>query len=301
MALNGGKLNGAGQITGSVASAGGEVAPGTASTTGVINLTGDYSETSASKLTIKIAGLVAGQFDQLNVTGNTTLAGTFNGSFIGGYTPALGTTVWSVLTYASHTGAFTTVNPPTYARGTVTSAYKPTSFDLTAVTPASADLKLVMNGPATVNAAAPLSYTIDVSNLGPDATSGLVTVADTLPAGATGASGSGTGWSCGAPSGGIITCTTLTSGNALPTLTISMTAPVASSNVTRQRHRLELRLRSGRHQQLGQRRHERRPSGEPGHHQSQCWRDAGQSRPELLLHHRRHQQRPVDGDRTGRH
>jgi len=236
MALNGGTLNGAGLITGSVASAGGEVAPGTASTTGVINVNGDYTETSTSKLTIKIAGPSAGQFDQLNVTGNANpLAGTFTGTFIGGYSPATGTTVWSVLTYASHTGAFETVNPPTYARGTVTSAYSPTSFDLTAVTPAAADLKLLMNGPATINAAAPLSYTINVSNLGPDPANGVITVADTLPAGATAASGSGTGWSCGAPSGGVITCTTpgpLASGNSLPVLTISMTAPVASGNVT---------------------------------------------------------------------
>ncbi|HSY49073.1 MAG TPA: hypothetical protein VLC46_09690 [Thermoanaerobaculia bacterium] len=235
LALNGGTLNGAGLITGSVASDGGEVAPGTASTTGVINLTADYSETSASKVTIKIAGPSTGQFDQLNVPGTATLAGTFNSSFIGGYTPATGTTIWSVLTYANHSGAFATVTLPTYSGGTVTSAYDPTSFDLTAVTPPAADLKLVMGGPATDTAAAPLSYTIDVSNLGPNATSGVITVVDTLPTGATAASGLGTNWTCGAPSGGVITCTTpgpLASGNALPTLTISMTAPVASGNVT---------------------------------------------------------------------
>src|SRR4029077_18488855 len=137
----------------------GNVAPGTTSTTGVINLTGNYSEVSSSNVTIKIAGSTAGQFDQFNIPRNAPLAGVFTGTFINSYTPPLGTTVWSVLTYAGHSGAFATVHPPTYARGTVTSAYTPTSFDLTAVTPAAADLKLVMNGPATVNAAAPLSYT----------------------------------------------------------------------------------------------------------------------------------------------
>ncbi len=235
--MEGGILDGTGTITGDLDNYG-NVKPGTPTTVGTITVTGTYTSgslSSSSIVTIKIAGSSTGQFDQLNVTGAATLDGTFNGSFLGGYVPPSGTTTWPVITYASHTGTFATVNPPVYAGGTVTSATNPTSFDLIAFTPATADLKLLMNGPSTVGAASPLAYTIDVSSLGPDPTGGVITVTDTLPAGVTGATGSGTGWTCGPPSGGVITCTNagpLTSGNALPTLTISMTAPIATGSVT---------------------------------------------------------------------
>jgi uncharacterized repeat protein (TIGR01451 family) len=232
--MQGGILDGAGTLTADIDNYG-EIKPGTTSTTGVINITGNYNSGPPSIVSIKLAGPAAGQFDQVNITGTATLDGTFNATFLGGYIPTTGTAVWQVITYASHSGSFATQNLPTYSTGTVTSAYNPTSFDLTAVTPPSADLKLVMNGPATVNAGAPLSYTISVSNLGPDPSSGTISVADTLPAGVTGASGSGTGWSCGAPSGGVITCTTpgpLATGPPLPALTMAMTAPVATGNIT---------------------------------------------------------------------
>jgi uncharacterized repeat protein (TIGR01451 family) len=167
LALNGGTLDGAGLITGSVASNGGEVAPGTASTTGVINLTGTYSETSASKLTIKLAGPNAGQFDQLNVTGTATLAGTFTGTFLGAYTPSTGTTTWSVLTYSTHSGSFATVNLPAYSGGSVTSAYNPTSFDLTAFTPPITDVSITKTGPPSIAVGQNITYTITVTNAGP--------------------------------------------------------------------------------------------------------------------------------------
>ncbi len=231
--MEGGFLDGNGTLTADIDNYG-EIKPGTTSAIGTINITGNYNSGPPSIVTVKLAGPSAGQFDQVTITGSATLDGTFNATFLGGYIPTTGTTTWPVMTYASETGTFATVNLPTYSTGTVTSATNPTAFDLTAVTPPSADLKLLMNGPATVDAGAPLSYTIDVSNLGPDPTSGTITVADTLPAGVTGASGSGGGWSCGAPSGGVITCTApgpLASGNALPTLTMAMTAPVVTGNI----------------------------------------------------------------------
>lgn len=232
--MQGGILDGAGNLTADVDNYG-EIKPGTTSSTGVINITGNYNSGPPSIVSIKLAGPAAGQFDQVNITGTATLDGTFNATFLSGYIPTTGTTTWQVITYASHSGSFATQNLPTYSTGMVTSATNPTSFDLTAVTPPSADLKLIMNGPASVDAGASLSYTIDVSNLGPDPTSGTISVADTLPAGVTGASGSGTGWSCGAPSGGVITCTApgpLATGPGLPTLTMAMTAPVVTGNIT---------------------------------------------------------------------
>ncbi|HEV7427903.1 MAG TPA: hypothetical protein VGQ46_16225 [Thermoanaerobaculia bacterium] len=235
MDLEGGVLDGSGIITGDVSNSA-NVKPGTATAVGTITVTGNYRmdlPPGNGAVTIKIASPAS--FDQLNITGTATLAATFNGSFINGYTPATGTTTWPVITYASETGTFTTVNPPTYPTGSVTHAYNATSFNLTAVTPAAANLRLVMNGPSAAGATSPISYTIDVSNLGPDPTSGVITVVDTLPAGVTTPSGSGSGWSCGPPSSGTITCTNagpLTNGNSLPTLTISMTAPVASGNIS---------------------------------------------------------------------
>jgi len=237
MDLEGGIVDGNGTITGDLDNYG-KVKPGTATTVGTINVTGNFAMGAlpgGGEVVIKIAGPSAGQFDQLKITGTATLDATFTGGFINAYKPATGTTTWPVITYASHTGSFTTVNDPTYPGGTVTHAYNPTSFDLTAVTPATANLKLLMNGPATAGAGTPISYTIDVSNLGPDPTSGVITVVDTLPAGVSGASGSGTGWTCGGAAGGTITCTNpgpLTSGNSLLTLTISMTAPAATGSIT---------------------------------------------------------------------
>jgi uncharacterized repeat protein (TIGR01451 family) len=73
-----------------------------------------------------------------------------------------------------------------------------------------------------------------VGNNGPDSISGTVTVVDTLPAGVTGASASGSGWTCGAVTGGTITCTTPgpVSVGQLPILTFSMTAPTTGGVIT---------------------------------------------------------------------
>jgi uncharacterized repeat protein (TIGR01451 family) len=234
--MEGGILDGSGTLTADVESAGG-IKPGTTSAIGAITITGNYDSLSSSTSTvsIKLAGAVAGQFDQVSISGTATFDGIFNGTFIGGFIPPTGTTTWPVITYASHTGTFATQNLPVNPRGSVTSSFDPTAFDLTAVSIANADLKLLMSGPASVNAGAPVSYTIDVSSLGPDPTSGTISVANTLPAGVTGASGSGSGWTCGAPAGSVITCTQpgpLASSGTLPTLTISMTAPVTTGNIT---------------------------------------------------------------------
>jgi uncharacterized repeat protein (TIGR01451 family) len=66
------------------------------------------------------------------------------------------------------------------------------------------------------------TYTITVSNAGGAATSGVVTVTDTLPAGLTPSTQSGTGWTCGA-SGQTVTCTrsnALAAGASYPAITL---------------------------------------------------------------------------------
>jgi len=233
--MEGGILDGTGTLTADIDNYG-EIKPGTTSSIGAITITGNYdSGASTSTVSLKLAGAAPGQFDQLNVSGTANFDGTFNATLFGGFIPPTGTTNFPVINYASHTGSFATENLPTYPHGGFTSAYDPTAYVLTAVTVPNADLKLLMNGPASADAGTPISYTINVSNLGPDPTSGTISVAHTLPAGVTGASGSGSGWTCGAPSGGVITCTQpgpLASSGTLPALTISMTAPVTTGNIT---------------------------------------------------------------------
>ncbi|MEA2568380.1 MAG: hypothetical protein QOI24_381 [Acidobacteriota bacterium] len=235
MQLSGGVLDGDGTITGDVQNDA-NVAPGdNTTTTGVINVTGTYTQGSGGTLTTKIGGPSAGQYDQLTVSGASTLAGTFKATLINSYLPLNGAT-FPMVTYASESGTFGTEQLPTWPHGSFTSAYNPTAYVLTAVvTPSVADLAIVKSGPATVNAGAALSYTIAITNNGPDPSSGTTTVVDTLPAGVTGASGTGIGWNCGAPSGGTITCTNtdvMTSGGQLATLTIAMTAPIAGGGIT---------------------------------------------------------------------
>ncbi|MEZ4961033.1 MAG: MopE-related protein [Saprospiraceae bacterium] len=95
-----------------------------------------------------------------------------------------------------------------------------------------ADLSMLVGDSADpVSAGAGFSYSLDVSNNGPSmATS--ITVTDNLPAGVGVVNASGTGWSCGV-SGSTVTCTRSSLGiGAAPTITISVTAPVAAGNIT---------------------------------------------------------------------
>jgi len=237
MDIEGGIIDGAGTITGDVDNYG-EIKPGTATTVGTINITGNFdmgTTPPTGAVTIKISGPSAGQFDQLNVTGSANLDATFNGSFINGYAPATGSTTWPVITYATHTGAFTTVNVPAYPGGSVTYAYNPTSFDLTAVTPATADVQITNSGPSSANAGDTLSYTVNISNLGPDPTSGAITVIDSSTGGATPIGGTAaSGWTCSIVSGSIqctTTSTALANGGSLPALTFTWTAPASTATV----------------------------------------------------------------------
>ncbi len=76
-------------------------------------------------------------------------------------------------------------------------------------------------------------YTLTVSNGGSAATTGTMTVTDTLPAGLTFVSGTGTGWSCSAAAQ-VVTCTNAgtpiaVSGNSVITLNVNVAANAAAS------------------------------------------------------------------------
>ncbi len=85
--------------------------------------------------------------------------------------------------------------------------------------------------PSPAVAGAPLTYTIEIANAGPDSATDVV-VTDPLPAGVTFVSASGAGWSC-SHDAGTVTCTRadLAVGTA-PAIAIEVTAPNAITSLS---------------------------------------------------------------------
>lgn len=81
-------LKGDGTIIGDVFVHGGTINPG--HSPGKLTITGDLTLDADSVLTIEIGGTGAGEFDQFDVSGTTTLAGTLNLVFLSGFNPEAG-------------------------------------------------------------------------------------------------------------------------------------------------------------------------------------------------------------------
>ncbi len=115
-----------------------------------------------------------------------------------------------VVTVTGTTAAGTTISNPADVTAQTTDSLPSNNTTTTSVLVESAtgaDLSVSMTAaPTPVFVSSPLSYSIQVQNLGLTAASG-VTVTDTLPTGLTAASATTTQGSCGAPSGGKIVCT----------------------------------------------------------------------------------------------
>ncbi len=107
-----------------------------------------------------------------------------------------------------------------------------TSTAVTAVT-ASADLAMTKLGPPTVTAGGSVAYSLVVVNNGPSDAANL-SVADTLPAGVTFVSATGTGWTCSNVGNVSVTCTrpALAAGATAPTITVTVTAPAQAGSLT---------------------------------------------------------------------
>ncbi|MGO9917135.1 MAG: beta strand repeat-containing protein [Isosphaeraceae bacterium] len=86
-------LSGPGTVNGNLVNDG-EVDMGSAP--GVIKVMDDYTQAATGVLTVKIAGAVGTEFDQLDVLGTATFAGTLNATLMNGFAPVAGDT-FSVL------------------------------------------------------------------------------------------------------------------------------------------------------------------------------------------------------------
>ena len=102
------------------------------------------------------------------------------------------------------------------------------------------DLIISKTGPASFTLGVNGVYTLTVSNIGAKVTSGIITVTDTLAAGLTFVSGTGTNWTCTA-AGQVVTCTrpaanTLAAGSvatptAAPAITLTVSVAAAAAPV----------------------------------------------------------------------
>ena len=108
--IMGGVLAGNGSVSATVVNSG-RIAPG--SSASLLRILGDYTQTSSGHLDLELGNSTPGiGFDQLQVQGTASLAGTLNVSSIGGFHPSIGDT-FRVLTFASRTGDFSVFSDST--------------------------------------------------------------------------------------------------------------------------------------------------------------------------------------------
>ncbi len=183
--IDGGTVTGNGTISANVSNDG-TFAPGASA--GTITIAGNFTQSNTGVINSEIGGTAPGTgYDQLVVTGAATLDGTMNVTFINAFTPA-DANVFDLVTWASHTGAFATVNLPPFPPGTLIPTYETNAFRITA--DAVGDLGITKTGPANATVGQNISYSIVVNNGGPSAADNVI-VSDPTPANMTWVSNSG--------------------------------------------------------------------------------------------------------------
>ncbi len=167
--IQGGTLSGPGTVNANVTNAG-EVDLG--SSPGLLAVTGNYTQTSAGTLALKVGGAAAGTlFDQVNVTGTAALDGTLNVSLINGFGPSAGES-FDVLNFASSSGSFATFNSPLIGGlPELSTSTMPASLDLVGAT-TSPDLAVsdINFTPANALLGQNVTVTYTDTNLGTQAT-----------------------------------------------------------------------------------------------------------------------------------
>ncbi|OPY03607.1 MAG: Lectin C-type domain protein [Syntrophorhabdus sp. PtaB.Bin184] len=124
--LEGGTLGGGGTLSGNLFADGGTLFPG--SSPGTFTITGNYTQTGTT-LAIEIQGTGASEYDRLVVTGAAQLGGTLTVTLLNGFMPSPGDS-FTIMTYASHTGTFSTTNLPALTDGSWLISYNNTSVVL---------------------------------------------------------------------------------------------------------------------------------------------------------------------------
>ena len=98
------------------------------------------------------------------------------------------------------------------------------------------DLAISKSATSAFTVGSSATYGLTITNVSTGSTTGALTVTDTLPAGLSFASGTGTGWSCAA-TGQVVTCTNAgplaASASTAITLTVNVSAPAAPSVTNR--------------------------------------------------------------------
>jgi hypothetical protein len=122
----GGVLSGSGAIVAPSVSNSATVSPGTPVTPGTpvagkLTITGNFIQTTSGTLRAELGGTAGGTFDVLAVSGSATLAGLLDVYLFNGFHPANGN-VFGVMTYASHTGTFTSTDGLSVAGGAALTA-----------------------------------------------------------------------------------------------------------------------------------------------------------------------------------
>jgi uncharacterized repeat protein (TIGR01451 family) len=151
---------------------------------------------------------------------------------------ASGTATYTVNATVSNTASGTISNTATVAVPTYLNEATPANNTATDNDPVVNAANLSMSKTAVTTTFAVgnnASYTLAVSNAGPQSATGPITVSDTLPAGLGYVSGTGTGWTC-SNVGAAVTCTNpgpLATGNSLAAITLSVSvAATAAPSVT---------------------------------------------------------------------
>ena len=150
---------------------------------GFLDITGNYTQTADGSLVLDLGGTDYGTFDQLQVSGAVTLAGNLTAHLIDGFAPTVGESD-AVITFLSRTGAFASQHFDNPGNGDVlTSSVGATFVAIQAVAPSS-DLVLAGHSSANATAGGVITYTLTVSNDGPDGQAN-VNLSDVVPTGTT--------------------------------------------------------------------------------------------------------------------
>ncbi len=203
---------------------------------GKVDVTGTFVQGATGSLDILLGGVLPGtQHGQLVTNSGPTFAGPLNVTFNGPYQP-LTNDDFTIVSWPSdtHAGNFAPYNLAALSNGrTWSNFFNATGLHLV-VNAGNADVSIVKTASAAnVVVGNPISYTLAVSNAGPDSANS-VQVTDTLPTGHTGiTAGGGPTWSCGVV-GLVVTCNATAPLNtgAAPNITINATAPGTPGPIT---------------------------------------------------------------------